>query len=150
MTQLSDSQAQTSNIFSYKWGRRETYGTGESMTADTCRWYLEKYFGRDEAQIDTLFGGGDKVHLDAGCRCSRDYSAFLLFEKLLTGAQQYIGVDVSSAVGAGKERTAERSVGIDDAIDQAGKAAPEPQRDARRHRTGKGSDRSVAAILLHL
>ena len=37
MTQLSDSQAQTSNIFGYKWSRRAAYDTGESMTADTCR-----------------------------------------------------------------------------------------------------------------
>ena len=67
MTQLSDSQAQTSNIFGYKWSRRAAYDTGESMTADTCRWYLEKYFGGDETQIDTLFGVGNKVFLDAVC-----------------------------------------------------------------------------------
>lgn len=108
MTQLSDTQAQTSNIFGYKWGRRETYDTGESMTADTRRWYLEKYFGGDEAQIDALFGNGDKVFLDAGC--GSGYSAFLLFDKQLTGAQRYIGVDVSSAVAVGKERAAERGV----------------------------------------
>ena len=67
MTQLSDSQGQTSNIFGYESSRRATYDTGESMTADTRRWYLEKYFGGDEAQIYTLFGVGDKVFLDAGC-----------------------------------------------------------------------------------
>ena len=115
MNQLSDTQAQTSNIFGYKWGRRETYDTGESMTADTRHWYLEKYFDGDEARIDALFGDGSKVFLDAGC--GSGFSAFLLFDRHLTGAQRYVGVDVSSAVAVGKERAAER--GVDAAFVQA-------------------------------
>jgi len=51
MTQLSDSQAQTSNIFGYKWRRRETYDTGGSVTANTRRWYLEKYFCGNEVKL---------------------------------------------------------------------------------------------------
>ena len=103
-TIYSKDQEQTSDTFSYKWKKRETYES-TSMKQNAREWLLEKYFDGDSSQIDKCIHGGNV--LDAGCGAG--FSALLLFGKLLNNAN-YLGVDVSSSVDTAKERFVEEGV----------------------------------------
>ncbi len=62
----SDAQNQTSDAFSFKWSRRETY---ESEAAKTFsrEWLLERYCDKDPTVLDRWLSGERRIILDAGC-----------------------------------------------------------------------------------
>lgn len=93
MKKYSDSQEQTMNTFSFKWGKTDTYSS-EHMMNDSRKWLMEKYFDNDEGWLQSIFADG-KVVLDAGCGASMSAIA-LLGERLKH--IEYIGVDISDAI----------------------------------------------------
>ncbi len=100
----SNSQEQTSDAFSYKWKRRDSYES-PSMKKNAQKWLLEKYFDGNPALVERCIRGGDI--LDAGCGAG--FSALLLFGQMLNAAH-YLGVDISSSVDVAKTRFAEEGV----------------------------------------
>ena len=102
---LSTEQAQTADVFGFKWRQRHTFET-EAMRAKARTWMVEKY--GDVASAHWWEGyGPDPLVLDAGCGAA--LSALELFgdrAKLI----RYLGVDVSDAVDAAAARCAERGV----------------------------------------
>lgn len=100
----SGSQQQTSDTFSYKWKKRDTYESA-SMKKNAKKWLLEKYFDSDLSSAERCVQGGDV--LDAGCGAG--FSALLLFGQALNKAN-YLGVDISSSVDVAKARFAEESI----------------------------------------
>lgn len=93
-------EKQTSECFSYKWGKRETY-EGDTVRQKTYRWLVERYFGTEEERnifLDKIKG---KRILDAGC--GSGFSASLLFGKDLNH-MEYLGVDISDSINTSKER----------------------------------------------
>jgi arsenite methyltransferase len=109
MTKLqSDSQAQTSDTFGFKWKKRDTYES-PAMQQEWRRWLLEKYFDNDPSRLAALLQAreGRLSILDAGCGSGG--SALLLFGEHLRD-HDYIGVDISNAVQVARERFAERGI----------------------------------------
>src|SRR5687767_483734 len=106
--QLSSSQAQTQDTFSFKWAKRETYES-QAMRQTLRQWLLEKYFDGDEARLTELLDvpPGPKRILDAGCGSSG--SALVLFGDRLNH-HQYVGVDISDAVNVAREKFAEQGI----------------------------------------
>jgi len=98
---VSASQEQTSDTFSFKWGKSESYGSSH-MDKEWQRWLFEKYFDSDNSRLAGLFGAGSepKKILDAGCGAGK--SAMLLFGQHLL-QHDYFGVDVSDSVNVASE-----------------------------------------------
>jgi SAM-dependent methyltransferase len=101
-----EKQKQTSDSFSYKWAKRDTYES-EIVKAKNYAWLLNRYFGSEEERESFLDGSRGKGILDAGC--GSGFSAALLFGTHLN-RMKYIGVDISDAVDVAKERFGEMGI----------------------------------------
>jgi arsenite methyltransferase len=109
MTQAqSDTQAQTSDTFGFKWKKRDTYESA-AVQQEWRRWLFEKYFDNDPARLDDLLGAsrGRMSILDAGC--GGGVSALMLFGEHLRD-HDYVGVDISDAVEVARVRFSERGI----------------------------------------
>jgi SAM-dependent methyltransferase len=99
----SGRQAQTSSMFGYKWGRRDTYES-EAVQSQARAWLVERY--GDPAAMGWLFEQATSpVLIDAGCGAG--YSALALFGDLLERVR-YVGIEISEAVDVAARRFAER------------------------------------------
>lgn len=96
----SEKQLQTSECFSYKWARRDTYES-ESVKAKSRTWLVERYFGSEEERARFIAENRGKSIMDAGC--GSGFSAALLFGKDLND-MSYLGVDISDAVETAGQR----------------------------------------------
>jgi SAM-dependent methyltransferase len=93
-------QAQTRDMFAFKWSRTDTYAS-EAMRAPIRRWLRERY-----APLLTELAardGGPASLLDAGCGAGN--AAALLLEDRMPGLR-YVGVDISRAVDLAAQRIA--------------------------------------------
>jgi arsenite methyltransferase len=109
---VSDTQAQTSDTFGYKWHKRDTFESSIFLN-ETRDWLTERYGEVSRAEWWPEHGERP-VMLDAGCGAA--LSALLLFESILPRIH-YIGADVSAAVEVAARRFLER--GLDGAFLQA-------------------------------
>lgn len=102
---LSAAQAQTADIFGFKWSRRDTFES-EAMRAPIREWLVERYGDLEGA--NWWSGHGDEpLVLDAGCGAG--LAAVELFGARLRSIR-YIGMDVSRAVDVAAQRFAEREL----------------------------------------
>jgi arsenite methyltransferase len=100
----SQAQEQTARAFGFKWQKRDTFESAQSL-ARMRAWLVERYGAvTDQAWFPTE---SPPVVLDAGCGAAM--SAIELFEPKL-GAIRYIGVDVSEAVDVARARFDERGL----------------------------------------
>jgi len=99
----STAQTQTENAFGFKWSQRATYES-PTFQAATRTWLLERYCGGDERVVGTWLGGGGRLILDAGCGAGNP--ALLLFGEHLK-SNDYLGVDISSAIDVARQRFSE-------------------------------------------
>jgi arsenite methyltransferase len=99
---LGDDQKekQTSECFSYKWGRKETYDS-DAMKQKTYRWLIERYFGDEQERNKFVAKSKGKRILDAGC--GSGFSASVLFGKDLNN-MEYLGVDLSDSLKTAQKR----------------------------------------------
>ncbi len=102
--EYSHAQKQTKQTFSFKWGKRHTYGS-PVVEAVQIKWLFERYCDGDPQMLDKWLTGGRKIILDAGCGAC--YSALLFFGDHLK-EHDYLGVDISDAVKIGRQRFAEK------------------------------------------
>jgi ubiquinone/menaquinone biosynthesis C-methylase UbiE len=101
---ISKSQHQTSDAFSFKWAKRDTF-EGE-MVNHVRRWVIEKY--GDLAREPWFYETSENpILLDAGCGAA--LSTLALFEGAFDRIH-YLGVDVSDAVDVAKARFDERGI----------------------------------------
>jgi arsenite methyltransferase len=101
----SGAQAQTSSVFGYKWGRRDTYES-EAVKSQARAWLIERY--GDPVGMGWLFERTTSpVLIDAGC--GSGFSALALFGALL-GRVAYVGVEISEAIDVAARRFAEHAV----------------------------------------
>jgi arsenite methyltransferase len=108
---VSQAQQQTARAFGFKWQKRDTFESTESL-ARMRAWLVERYGSvTDEEWFPNERMG--PVVLDAGCGAAM--SAIELFGPKLDSIR-YLGVDVSEAVDVARARFAER--GIDAAFAQ--------------------------------
>lgn len=104
---MDAAQAQTRDMFAFKWQQRATYTSGSVRSAQVT-WLDSRYGGRD---LLTLLGGNltfRPLVLDAGC--GSGFTAQLLFGRSFDRIR-YVGSDISEAV--------------DIAAQEIGKLAPE-------------------------
>ena len=99
----TSTQAQTEQAFGYKWAKRDSYESPAFQDA-TRTWLLERYCGGDPRMVASWLDGGGRLILDAGCGAGTP--ALLLFGPHLK-FNDYLGVDISSAVDVARERFAE-------------------------------------------
>lgn len=102
-TAKSSAQAQTESVFGYKWARRDTYDSAESLKR-MREWLVQRY-GQPTREPWWNEYGERPLVLDAGCGSSM--SALELFEGAFN-RMRYVGVDISEAVDTAKARFAER------------------------------------------
>ena len=95
----SDAQAQTADVFGFKWQQRETFESAQAESAMRS-WLVERYGNIEQASWWDEYGERPLV-LDAGCGAGR--SAVLLFGDRLRAAR-YLGADISEAVDAARDR----------------------------------------------
>lgn len=102
----TSNQSQTRDSFAFKWANREV---NESSAVDghISNWLLERYCKGDPKFLDEWLSKPDQIILDAGCGSGT--SALLLFGERLN-RQDYLGIDISSAVNVAKERFAEKNI----------------------------------------
>jgi SAM-dependent methyltransferase len=109
---VSTSQDQTSQVFGFKWHKRDTFESPASL-ARMRTWLVERY--GNVASADWLTASGKRtLLLDAGCGAGM--SALELLGPVLPQLR-YLGVDFSAAVDVARQRFAER--GLDGAFMQA-------------------------------
>ena len=101
---MDKDQKQTTETFSFKWKKRDTY-EGSEMQTRFYNWLVDRYFGSESARIKFLEEIKDKSLLDAGC--GSGYSATLLFGEYLN-TFNYLGVDISDSIDVAKERFREK------------------------------------------
>ncbi len=101
---VSPAQAQTGDVFGYKWGRRESFEGGPRQFLR--QWLIERY-GEVSAAPWLFATSANPILLDAGCGAG--VSALALFEPVLARLR-YLGVDISAAVDVAKARFAERGL----------------------------------------
>ncbi len=99
---VSSTQGQTADAFGFKWKKRDTFESAESL-ARMRAWLLERY-GNVVAEPWFDGYGPNPLVLDAGCGAAM--SAVELLRPRL-GSIRYLGVDVSEAVDVAAERFAE-------------------------------------------
>lgn len=99
----TESQAQTSDAFGYKWHKVETFEADHVQ--ETARAWLKDRYAFPGHPLEELTRG--KKILDAGCGAG--HSALLLFGELLNQAQ-YVGADISTAIDVAKQRFEKRGV----------------------------------------
>jgi arsenite methyltransferase len=101
---VSDAQGQTSEMFGFKWQKRETF-EGEPLRF-LQQWLIEKY--GDVPNAPWLFAAdANPLLLDVGCGAAM--SALALFGPVLDRIR-YLGVDVSPAVDVARTRFMERGL----------------------------------------
>jgi arsenite methyltransferase len=100
---ISDTQAQTSDTFGYKWHKRDTFES-ETFLRETRDWLTERYGEVADAEWWAEYGE-HPIMLDAGCGAA--LSALLLFEPILPRIH-FVGADVSAAVEVAARRFLER------------------------------------------
>ena len=96
---LSDTQAQTGNVFGYKWNQRDSFGSPASRV-QTRGWLDERYGDIEHAPWWSDYGERPVV-VDAGCGAA--LSAVELFRSRFEKIN-YLGVDVSNAIDVALER----------------------------------------------
>jgi len=101
---VSPAQAQTGDVFGYKWGRRESFEGGPRKFLR--QWLIERY-GEVSAAPWLFATSASPILLDAGCGAG--VSALALFEPVLARLR-YLGVDISAAVDVARARFAERGL----------------------------------------
>lgn len=99
-------QQQTTECFSYKWGKRDTYER-KTVKDKSYKWLVTRYFGSDKNRETFLNGCKGKKLLDAGCGSA--FSALILFGEHLKN-MAYTGVDISDAIHTAKERFSESGI----------------------------------------
>ncbi len=98
-------QDQTSEVFKYKWRKRETFDSPLSRLR--AREWLQQRYG-DVATAQWWQGYGEKpLLLDAGCGAA--FSVLELFEKRIPSVR-YLGVDISGAIDVADARFKERGL----------------------------------------
>lgn len=102
---MSDSQAQTADVFGYKWGRRDTYDSGALATAMTD-FNLRRYGDIANASWWAEYGACPKV-LDVGCGAG--IGAMTIFGHRLETVD-YWGADISDAFKVAQARFAEQGL----------------------------------------
>ncbi len=109
--QYSYEQAQTQDIFGFKWAKRDTYES-EAVKKAGAAWLIERYFENSYDKMNEFLNkdGERKIILDAGS--GSGYSALLLFGDELK-KHDYLGVDISDAVNEGRARFAELGIKAD-------------------------------------
>lgn len=103
---ISENQKQTKDVFSFKWGKKNTYDS-EPFKAEVRRWGLERYFNGNIEELENLIGDNKKKFLDAGCGSGN--SALSIFGNSLSKVR-YFGVDISDAIDICKERFIENDI----------------------------------------
>lgn len=101
----SAEQAQTSDIFGFKWQKRDTFESPASLSR-MREWLIERYGDVVNARWLAEHGPSPLV-LDAGCGAAM--SALELFAPLLHRIR-YLGVDISAAVDVARARFADRNL----------------------------------------
>jgi len=102
---LADAQAQTGEMFGFKWKKRDTFDSPASL-ARMRAWLVERYGA--VATAPWLSEHGDRpLLLDAGCGAG--FSGLELWGDAVPRLR-YLGVDVSAAVDTARERFAERGL----------------------------------------
>ena len=102
---ISHTQAQTSETFGFKWGKRDTFDSPASL-ARMRAWLLERY--GDIVAAPWLREHGERpLFVDAGCGAGM--SALELVGPLIHRLR-YLGVDVSDAVDVARRRFSERGL----------------------------------------
>jgi arsenite methyltransferase len=99
-SKYSRTQEQTSDIFGFKWSKRDTYES-EAVNKNAERWLNERYCDNNPNKLQEWLSGGRKIILDAGCGAA--YSALLFFKDHLN-QHDYLGVDISDAVKVAQQR----------------------------------------------
>lgn len=102
---ISDAQKQTSDSFGFKWQKRETFESKNSLSR-MKKWLLERY--GDLEKVDWWSDYEEKpLVIDAGCGAGM--SAIELFGPILNKVR-FIGTDISEAVDVAAARFAEKSI----------------------------------------
>jgi arsenite methyltransferase len=105
LTLVSSAQAQTREMFGFKWNKRDAFESPASLRS-TREWLIAKY--GDVANASWLAEYGDcPLLLDAGCGAG--VSALELFGPALARLR-YLGIDVSEAVDVAYRRFEERGL----------------------------------------
>jgi len=104
-TMTSKDQEQTSQVFGYKWGKRETYES-EPVRVAMRDFYLRHYGDVEGAEWWAEYGQNPRI-LDVGCGAG--YTAIELLGSRLKSAD-YWGVDISDAYKVAQQRFAERGL----------------------------------------
>ncbi|CAN0618910.1 Class I SAM-dependent methyltransferase [Burkholderia multivorans] len=102
---ISEDQGQTSQVFGYKWGQRETYES-EAMRVAMRDFYFRHYGDVEGATWWADYGPTPKI-LDVGCGAG--YTALELLGARLASAD-YCGVDISDAYKVAEQRFRERGL----------------------------------------
>lgn len=100
----SAAQAQTEEAFGFKWNKRETFESDQTLS--WMRSWLTDRYG-DPRELDSFAEGASPLVVDAGCGAGM--SAIELFDGLLHRLK-YVGVDISAAVDVAADRFAERDL----------------------------------------
>lgn len=101
----SETQAQTSDAFAFKWRQRHTFESEQSL-GRMREWLVERYGDVSGASWWDEYGA-DPMVMDAGCGAAM--SALELLAGVLPRIR-YLGVDISSAVDVAALRFAERGL----------------------------------------
>lgn len=96
----SSSQAQTSDAFSFKWKKRDTYESA-AVREKMRQWLFERYCDNRPERLDGWLENGPQIILDAGCGAG--FSALLFFGDHLK-RHDYLGVDISDSVDVARKR----------------------------------------------
>lgn len=101
----SATQNQTSEVFDFKWHRRETFESDASLQR-MREWLIERYGDVACTEWWNAFAGRPIV-LDAGCGAA--LSALELFRDVVQDVR-YVGIDISAAVDVAAARFSDRGV----------------------------------------
>ncbi|MCK5717320.1 MAG: class I SAM-dependent methyltransferase [Thiomargarita sp.] len=99
---ISTTQKQTKSTFAFKWDKWQEHESAE-MRAYSIKWMLERYCDTNPEKLKQWLTGEQKIILDAGC--GSGYSASLFFGDYLK-QHDYLGVDISNAIGIARNRFA--------------------------------------------
>jgi ubiquinone/menaquinone biosynthesis C-methylase UbiE len=98
-------QAQTSDVFGFKWQKRDTFDSPASL-ARARAWLLKRY-GSIESAPWLAEHGRNPLVIDAGCGAGM--SAVELLGPVVP-RMRYLGIDASAAVDVARQRFAERNL----------------------------------------
>lgn len=100
----SEAQAQTGNIFGFKWQQEDTFNSPASL-ARMKAWLWERY--QSPEQWLSILSSSFPVVLDAGCGAGM--SGFEYWNDCFQNIQ-YVGIDVSEAVNVAKKRFSQKNL----------------------------------------